>query len=81
MKYTIKDPEHAKGGITIDAESPRDALEQYVLNECHDADDGDEVNVEITDETGKEWEGTAEIEEIREVHTTVLPKKKKKTAS
>jgi len=79
VKYTIED-EEAQSPTTIEADDPREALELYVRNECHDVDDGDEVNVEITDETGARFDGTAEIEDVREVHCLVMPKRIKKGA-
>jgi len=69
MKFKIEDEEHAKGGITIDADSPDQALELYVERECNDLDENDEVNVIISDKRGHTWEGTAEVSTIRHIET------------
>ena len=78
MKFKIEDEEHAKGGKIIEANSPDEALELYVENECDDLDDDDEVNVIISDTKGNRWEGTAEVSMIRHVETyccLIKPKK------
>ena len=72
MKFTIKDDRHAKGGTIIEAKSPLYALKKYVRAECDDAGNGDRINVEILDEVGEIWRGTAEIEEVREIHASVV---------
>ena len=77
MKYKIDDEEHAEGGKTIEADTVEDALRQYIEQECEDADDGDEINVDITDESGNEYEGTAEVSIVQ--HVEVFCEKLRKT--
>ncbi len=77
-KFTIHDSIHAKGGVTLEADTPRAALKRYAETECHDAGDGDEVNVELHDEKGNRWIGTADLEEVRQwdVSVRLIPKAK-----